>query len=84
MVDNARGGVPFTAEWLSAAFDDNTAPFFQSFVEVKVEPSANRVHILPYGVHGRLRWRDLASSRTGRGEEFVEWVIPMIPAASAP
>ena len=74
------GAWPFTAEWLSAAFDDNTAPFFQSFVEVKVEPSANRVRILPYGVHGRLRWRSLASSRTGGGDEYVEWVIPMRPS----
>ena len=68
---------PFTAEWVSAVFDDNTAPFFQSFVEVKVEPSANRVRILPYGVHGRLRWRDLASSRSGRADDYVEWIIPM-------
>ena len=37
------GAWPFTAEWLSAAFDYNVAPFFQSFVEVKVERSANRV-----------------------------------------
>lgn len=71
------GAWPFTAEWLSAAFDDNTAPFFQSFVEVKVEPSADRVRILPYGVHGRLRWRDLTSSRTNAADEYVEWVIPM-------
>jgi 3',5'-cyclic AMP phosphodiesterase CpdA len=32
---------PFSAEWLSAAFDYNVAPFFQSFVEVRVERSAN-------------------------------------------
>ena len=74
------GAWPFTAEWLSAAFDDNSAPFFQSFVEVRVEPSASRVRILPYGVHGRLRWRDLASSRTGDNDGYVEWIIPMIPA----
>jgi uncharacterized membrane protein HdeD (DUF308 family) len=36
------GAWPFTAEWLSAAFDYNVAPFFQSFVEVKVEPSAGQ------------------------------------------
>ena len=71
------GAWPFTPEWLSAAFDDNTAPFFQSFVEVKVEPSAGRVRLLPYGVHGRLRWRDVASSQSRRGDEYVEWVFPM-------
>ena len=47
------GGWPFTAEWLSAMFDYNVAPFFQSFVEVKVEPSANRVRLIPHGVNGR-------------------------------
>ena len=31
------GAWPFSAEWLSAAFDYNVAPFFQSFVEVRVE-----------------------------------------------
>ena len=56
------GAWPFTAEWLSAAFDYNVAPFFQSFVEVKVERSANRVRLIPYGVHGRLTWGDFASS----------------------
>ena len=71
------GAWPFTPEWLSAAFDDNTAPFFQSFVEVKVEPSADRVRILPYGIRGRLRWRDVASSQSGRGDDYVEWVFPM-------
>ena len=41
------GAWPFSAEWLSAAFDYNVAPFFQSFIEVKVEPSANRVRLVP-------------------------------------
>ena len=73
---------PFSAEWLSAMFDYNVAPFFQSFVEVKVEPSANRVRIVPYGVNGRLTWDEVATSsgvRPGGAPEdaFVEWVIPM-------
>jgi uncharacterized membrane protein HdeD (DUF308 family)/3',5'-cyclic AMP phosphodiesterase CpdA len=76
------GAWPFTAEWLSAAFDYNVAPFFQSFVEVKVERSANRVRIIPYGVHGRLTWGDVAVSDNLRGsaasdQNFVEWVVPM-------
>ncbi len=76
------GAWPFSAEWMSAAFDYNVAPFFQSFFEVRVEPSADRVRLLPYGVHGRLRWRDLAHSSTlpptgvGR-DDPVEWVVPM-------
>ena len=72
---------PFSPEWLSAAFDYNVAPFFQSFVEVKVEPSANRVRVIPYGVHGRLTWREIATSnalRNGAGDDgFVEWIVPM-------
>ena len=56
VVDAQFGAWPFSAEWLSAVFDYNVAPFFQSFVEVRVEPSANRVRLIPYGVHGRLTW----------------------------
>jgi uncharacterized membrane protein HdeD (DUF308 family) len=73
---------PFSAEWLSALFDYNVAPFFQSFVEVRVEPSAKRVRLLPYGIHGRLRWRDLSHSahpvEAGAGDDSpVEWTVPM-------
>lgn len=75
---------PSAPEWLSAAFDYNVAPFFQSFVEVRVEPSANRVRLRPWGVHGPLRWRDLQASDglrpTGRGlDDAVEWVFGMEP-----
>jgi uncharacterized membrane protein HdeD (DUF308 family) len=72
---------PFSAEWLSAAFDYNVAPFFQSFVEVKVERSTNCVRVIPYGVHGRLAWRDVASSDGLPGsagqDGLVEWIVPM-------
>ena len=73
---------PFSSEYLSALFDYNVAPFFQSFVEVKVERSASRVRLLPYGVHGRLRWRDLSRSKVltamrGSADEYAEWVVPM-------
>jgi 3',5'-cyclic AMP phosphodiesterase CpdA len=76
------GAWPFSVEWLSAAFDYNVAPFFQSFVEVRVEPSADRVRLLPWGPHGRLRWADLQSSpggppAAGRPGEPVEIVVPM-------
>ncbi len=53
------GAWPFVAETLSAIFDFNRAPFFQSFIEVRVEPSAGRVRVLLYGVDGALRWKDL-------------------------
>ena len=50
-------------------FDYNVAPFFQSFIEVKVEPSAHRVRLIPHGVNGRLTLGDVATSaslRAGR------------------
>ena len=76
------GAWPFSVEWLSAAFDYNVAPFFQCFVEVRVEPSADRVRLLPWGPHGRLRWADLQSSpgwrpAASRSAEPVEIVVPM-------
>jgi hypothetical protein len=76
------GGWPFSAEWLSAAFDANVAPFYQSFIEVRVEPSKRRVKLVPYGVHGRLRWGDMEVSpgalpADARPESLVEWVVEM-------
>ena len=82
------GAWPFSVEALSAVFDFNHAPFFQSFMEVRVERSANRVRLWLYGVDGRLTWKDL---QTGGGTvpagaspgDPVEFVIPMSPPASA-
>jgi 3',5'-cyclic AMP phosphodiesterase CpdA len=76
------GAWPFSAEWLSAAFDYNVAPFFQSFVEVRVERSTGRILLRPYGVNGRLMWGDMGSSETIRPagatrETPVEWTVPM-------
>lgn len=76
------GAWPFSAEWLSAAFDANVAPFYQSFIEVRVEPSEKRIRLLPYGVHGRLSWADLATSGSVRpagvpADAPVEWVVAM-------
>src|SRR5262249_493641 len=73
---------PFSAEWLSAAFDANVAPFYQSFIEVRVEPTMRRVRLRPYGVHGRLRWGDLEASPAvrppdARPESPAEWIVEM-------
>jgi 3',5'-cyclic AMP phosphodiesterase CpdA/uncharacterized membrane protein HdeD (DUF308 family) len=73
---------PYSVEWLSAAFDVNVAPFYQSFVEVRVEPSTGRVRLRPYGINGRLRWADLQTSPelrpTGAApEDPVEWSLPL-------
>ncbi len=73
---------PFSPEWLSAAFDVNAAPFFQSFMEIAVEPSAGRVRFIPHGVHGRLRWSDLQTSGALRpagvaADAPAEWVVAL-------
>jgi uncharacterized membrane protein HdeD (DUF308 family) len=69
---------PFSPEWLSAAFDYNVSPFFQSFVEVRVEPATGTIRLRPFGVHGQLRWSDLQKSSSLSGHapsEPVEWVV---------
>ncbi len=53
------GAWPSSPETLSGVFDFNRAPFFQSFAEVRIEGSADRVHVVMHGVHGPLRWREL-------------------------
>jgi hypothetical protein len=78
------GAWPSSPEWLSAMFDYNVAPFFQSFVVVTVEPGARRVVIRPWGVHGPLTWSDLERSPSmmppdASLDAAVEWVVPWIP-----
>jgi predicted phosphodiesterase len=75
-----NGAWPFSVEALSAVFDFNRAPFFQSFVEVRVERSAKRVVFAIIGVDGPLRWRDLqtggAMMPAGQtGDDLAEIVV---------
>lgn len=75
-------GWPFSAEWLSAAFDYNRAPFFQSFVEVRVEVSQNRLRIIPHGIYGRLTWAEIEKSEGVKpvnvpDTALAEWVFPL-------
>ena len=79
-----NGAWPFSVEALSAVFDFNRAPFFQSFVEVRVERSRRQVVFAIIGVDGPLRWRDLQIGGSvvpaGRsGDEPVEIVVPFSP-----
>ena len=76
------GGYPFDSETVSGAFDFNRAPFFQSFLEVSVEPSQNRVRLLLYGVNGQLRWRDIQVGGNVKppdknDDDPVEFIAPM-------
>jgi hypothetical protein len=72
----------FSPKWLSAAFDANVAPFYQSFIEVRVDSSTKRIRLKPYGVNDRLRWDDLEASRGVRpagvpADAQAEWVVGM-------
>lgn len=82
-------GWPFSAEWLSAAFDANVAPFYQSFIEVRVEASRSRLRLIPHGIHGPLHYADLQMSPGSALSEAepgtpVEWIIPLVTRAPRP
>lgn len=75
-------GYPFSAEWLSAAFDYNQSPYFQSFMEIRVEKSMNRIRLIPYGINGQLRWSDFeyggkVKQENATGKDLAEWILPM-------
>ena len=75
---------PFHVEALSGVFDFNRAPFFQSFLEVRVERSRRSVVLVLNGVHGPLQWRDLQTSGTvapadATLDDPVEFIVPMDP-----
>jgi hypothetical protein len=76
------GGWPFAAEFLSAAFDANVAPYYQSFMEIRIEPTQHRIRLIRYGVHGRLKWSDFDRSAAlipagQTAESMAEWVVEM-------
>jgi hypothetical protein len=67
---------------LSGLFDFNHAPFFQSFMEVRVERTKKRVVLILNGVHGSLHWHDLqiggALIPPGVAlDNPVEFIVPM-------
>jgi uncharacterized membrane protein HdeD (DUF308 family) len=73
---------PFSVEALSGLFDFNRAPFFQSFMEVRVERSKRRVVLALNGANGPLRWRDLQTggsvvSAGATPDDPVEFIVPM-------
>lgn len=74
-------GWPFSAEWLSAMFDYNVAPFFQSFLEIRVERSKKQVRLIPYSNNGRITWSELTATgavrpASAKESDGAEWVIP--------
>ena len=75
------GAWPIAVETLSGMFDFNRAPFYQSFMEIRIERSKQRVVFALHGVNGPLRWRDLQLSPDAaaghRPDDVVEFVVPM-------
>jgi uncharacterized membrane protein HdeD (DUF308 family) len=74
-------GWPFSAEWLSAMFDYNVAPFFQSFMEIRVEKSKKQIRLIPYSNHGRISWAEMTATAAVKPVQtadtsFAEWIIP--------
>ncbi len=83
------GAWPSTPEVLAPAFASNRAPYFQCFVEVRVELSNNVVRLRPYTAYGRMKWQELQLiGRTGPSEsdksEWVEFTLPLPPAGPSP
>ena len=78
------GAWPISIETLSGMFDFNHAPFYQSFVEVRVERSKNRVVFALHGTNGPISWRDLQVSSeetiVGAPDDPVEFTVEMRPA----
>jgi len=79
---------PSSPETFSGIFDFNRAPYFQSFMEVRVEGSKNQVRLVLYGADGPLKWRDLQKGGdvVEKGQSLdsaVEFVLPM-PNQSLP
>jgi len=79
-VDKRFGSWPVSIETLSGMFDFNHAPFYQSFVEVRVERSKKRVAFALHRANGPVRWRDLYAFNgvLGTGlDDPVEFVVNM-------
>lgn len=73
---------PSSPEGVASAFNYDRAPFFQSFMEVRVEGSTNTVRLWLYGANGRLRWRDLyvhddKIPNGQKADELVEFAFPL-------
>jgi uncharacterized membrane protein HdeD (DUF308 family) len=76
-------GWPLTAESMAGAFLYNRAPYFRSFVEVRVENSMQQVRLIAHGENGPLHWRELetfgALVPAGKSPEAtVEFIFPMV------
>lgn len=78
--EKRQQGQVFSGDVLSTALDQDKSPFVNSFVVISVEASKKQIRIIPYGVHGRLKWSDFTLSIHPKPvlENYAEWTIPMI------
>ena len=47
-----------------------------------MERSRNRIRLIPYGIHGQLRWSDfeyggMGKPASARADGLAEWILPM-------
>jgi uncharacterized membrane protein HdeD (DUF308 family) len=73
---------PLTAESMAGAFLYSRAPYLQSFVEVRVENSRDRVRLIPHAANGPLHWQELQTfgalvPTDNTREDTVEFIFPM-------
>jgi hypothetical protein len=83
VVDEALRGWPSSAEWLSAAFDADVAPFYRGSIEVRVGPTKGCVRLPGYGVRGRPNGGEMGVQPGARPPDAltnypVEWVVEML------
>ena len=71
-------------ETLSGIFDFNQAPFYQSFIEVRVERSTKRVVFALHAANGPVRWRDLHASFKGVAGMTPDAPVEFIVSMKAP
>ena len=58
------------------------APFFQSFMEIQVDPIQNKVKLVAHGINGPLSWSEMEYSPglkpAGVSDDaIVEWEFPL-------
>src|SRR5215211_3424070 len=79
---------PSSPEAMASAFDYNRAPFFQSFMEVRVERSKNQVRLLLYAANGPVKWGELQRSaqvaKDVATDAAVEFQLPLPPHPPSP
>jgi predicted phosphodiesterase len=78
------GAWPVSTEALSGIFDFNHAPFYQSFIEVRVERSKKRVVFALQAANGPVLWRDLHSSFEGIAGMTPDAPVEFIVSMKAP